>query len=486
MHRLITGEAGRRIDINSTPLVVDLDGTLVRSNLFIESVFALVGKSPTLLFYGMFTLLSRGKAKFKEFVAAHISIEPSKLPYNEAVLQYIRTEREKGRSVMLVSENDQTLVGAVADHLQLFDGWLASDGVTNLKKREKASRLVKEFTNGGFDFVGHSEADLPVWKVCSKRIAVGASQNLRKTLIAIDSSTLFLSTRESYLKIWPRAMRIHQYAKNGLVFVPLLTAHKFEITAIINAVFAATSFSLCASSVYVFNDLVDLTADRRHPTKCQRPFAAGLLPAELGVIAIPLLLVSGLTLAVAVSWPLLAVLLAYVVLSTTYTVTLKRKMFVDAIVLAMLYAIRVIGGAISINAAISEWLLAFSIFIFVALALIKRYVELAMRVDADLPDPGNRNYLKSDLSIVGTLAAASGFNAVTIFALYISSDAVHQVYTRPQLLWLICPILMYWIARMLLLAHRRLIVDDPVAFALGYRNSLAAVILVLAIVLAAI
>jgi 4-hydroxybenzoate polyprenyltransferase len=285
---------------------------------------------------------------------------------------------------------------------------------------------------------------------------------------------------------WLSLLRVHQFVKNILVFVPLVTAHKFELSAIVTATIAAMAFCLCASAVYVLNDLVDLNADRAHPAKRHRPLASGVIPVGQGVLAIPILLGSATALAVAVSWPFLGVLLTYFVLSTAYTLVLKRKMLVDVIVLATLYAVRVIGGAVAINVVVSEWLFAFSLFIFAALALIKRYVELAMRLDADLPDPSNRNYRSSDLSIVGTLAAAAGFNAVTIFALYISSDAVHQLYARPQILWLICPILMYWVGRMLLLAHRRLVVDDPIAFALRDWNSVVAAICMALVLIAAL
>jgi 4-hydroxybenzoate polyprenyltransferase/phosphoserine phosphatase len=469
----------------AVPLVVDLDGTLIRSDLLIESAFELAGRNP-FSFVGAAFALRRGRAELKDYIARQIVVDPAKLPYNETVLDYVRAARATGRQVFLASASNERFVAAIAGHLGLFDGWFASDHTTNLSKTNKADRLVREFGKGGFDYIGNSEADIPVWAVSARGFAVGPSARLARMLKATNSNAEYWPEPRPSPMTWLSLLRVHQFVKNVLVFVPLVTAHKFEPAAMVTATIAAIAFCLCASAVYVLNDLVDLNADRVHPVKRHRPLASGAISAGHGVLAIPMLLGLAGALAVAVSWSFLGVLSIYFVLSTAYTLILKRKMLVDVIVLAMLYAVRVIGGAVAIDVVVSEWLFAFSLFIFAALALIKRYVELAMRLDADLPDPSNRNYRSSDLSIVGTLAAAAGFNAVTIFALYISSDAIHRLYARPQILWLICPILMYWIARMLLLAHRRLVIDDPIAFALRDWNSVVAAICMAVVLIAAL
>jgi 4-hydroxybenzoate polyprenyltransferase len=270
-------------------------------------------------------------------------------------------------------------------------------------------------------------------------------------------------------------LRVHQYAKNTLVFVPLLTSHLFTGEAFLQAVLAFVAFSLCASSIYILNDLVDLQDDRGHRSKCNRPLASGAIPLMHGVIAIPILFLAALGLGATVSLPFLGVLLGYFALTTAYSFALKRMMVVDVITLAGLYSVRVVGGAVATGVAASEWLLAFCMMIFMSLALIKRYVELAARRDANLPDPTSRDYKNSDLDIVAALAAAAGFNAVTIFALYISSATVKQLYTHPQILWLVGPLLMFWIARALMLASRRLMDDDPVVFAIKDKISLMTV-----------
>jgi 4-hydroxybenzoate polyprenyltransferase len=267
---------------------------------------------------------------------------------------------------------------------------------------------------------------------------------------------------------------VHQWAKNLLVFLPLLTGHWFTRVAIAHAVEAFVAFSVAASAIYIVNDLVDLGADRKHPSKRRRPLAAGTVPLRAALLAAPALLILAITLSFSINKLFAAVLCTYLALTTAYTFVLKRKIMVDVVALAALYTLRVIGGAAAIGAVPSEWILGFSMFIFTAMALVKRYVELAAKIDAGLPDATDRNYRKSDLSVIAAIAASAGFNAVTVFALYISSDTAKQLYRHPHALWLVCPVMMYWIARALIVAHRRAMHDDPIVFALKDRNSLLA------------
>jgi 4-hydroxybenzoate polyprenyltransferase len=287
------------------------------------------------------------------------------------------------------------------------------------------------------------------------------------------------------ISAWVKQLRVHQYVKNVLLFVPLGTAHLFSSAAIIADLVAFVAFSLCASAVYVLNDLVDREADRQHPTKKYRPLASGGIKPWQGAAAIPILLILAFACAAAVSLKFTLALLVYLALTTAYSVSLKRKMLVDVVVLAMLYTIRVIAGAIAVSVEMSAWLLAFSMFIFLSLALMKRYSELALLIHQKLPDPSTRNYKLDDLPIVGCLAVASGFNSVTIFALYVSSPAVQQAYATPELLWLACPVLTYWLGRAMILAHRRMMNDDPIVFAIKDGVSRLAGVLIVAIVLLA-
>jgi 4-hydroxybenzoate polyprenyltransferase len=464
-------QVAKSAEASRLPLVVDLDGTLIRSDLLIEATFAYLGRNPFAIGHLCFVLL-KGKSQLKEFLATRVALDASILPYNEEVLERIREAVESGRPVYLASASNRRFAASVAEHLGLFQGCFASDEYVNLSGAAKASRLLQTFGERGFDYIGNERADLPAWAIAAHCICVNASPRLRSKLLKLAPQAEMLASPKLSLKTWAKLLRVHQYVKNLLVFVPVVTAHNFDPTAILRSALAMVAFCLCSSSVYILNDLVDLAADRQHPTKRTRPFASGSVPLEYGILAIPLLLVLSFAVAVQVSMPFAGVLLGYLALTTAYTFSLKRKMVIDVVSLGILYTIRVIAGTVVTNTPISEWLFGFSIFMFTALALIKRYTELATRLDADLPDITNRNYKIGDLNIVAALASASGFNAVTIFSLYISSDTVRSLYRHPQVLWLICPILMYWFGRMLLLAHRRLIDDDPIVFALKDRVSL--------------
>jgi len=465
------------------PLVVDLDGTLIKSDLLLESLFKRIGGDPTSLF-GLVLALRCGKAHVKDLLAQRVDLDIATLPYDAAIVGLITEARAAGRSVFLASASNEKFVSAVAAHVGLFDGWFASDASTNVSAGNKAVRLVEAFGEGGFDYIGNDKADLPVWAAAARRIGVRTSPQLSGQLAALGVEVV--DSPKASLKQWVKLIRVHQYAKNALVFLPLLTAHKFNLISLFETVLAAVAFSLCASSVYIFNDLVDLAADRNHPTKRNRALASGAIAIKDGVIVMALLFLAAVGIAACVSWPFLGVLLFYFALTNAYTCWLKTKMLIDVVALAMLYSLRVIGGAAAIGVPVSEWLIGFSMFIFASLALIKRYIELATRLDRDLSDPSNRNYRLGDMQIVASLAAASGFNAVTVFALYVSSDAVKPLYRHPHMLWLACPVLMYWISRMLMMAHRRLVHDDPIVFALQDRVSFIAGALIVAIMLAAI
>jgi len=469
----------------TVPLVVDIDGTLIRSDLLVESAFAHVGGNPLRVF-ALSAALMDGKAALKAAIADQTHIDVASLPYDERVLDFIHAARAAGRPVYLASASNERYVRTIADHLGIFDGWFASTGHENLSSKVKAGRLVEKFGERGFDYIGNDRADLAVWAVARQCIAVHPSTSIRRDLLKLNSEALFVEPPGERPRQWIKLLRVHQWAKNILVLVALVTAQRFDPGSIAEALGAFLVFSLAASAIYVLNDLVDISADRRHPSKRYRPLAAGTIPIAQAIAIVPALVVLALLGALAIGPWFTAALCSYLLLTTAYTFSLKRKMMVDIIALASLYTIRVIGGAEAIAVPISEWLLGFSMFIFTALALIKRYVELAARVDADLPEPTNRNYRKSDLVIVAALAAAAGFNSVTIFALYISSDAVRQLYHHPKALWLVCPILMYWLGRCLLMAQRRYMDDDPIVFALKDWNSLLAFGLVGAIMLLAI
>ncbi|MCH4547406.1 UbiA family prenyltransferase [Rhizobium sp. WYCCWR 11279] len=458
--------------LSACPLVVDLDGTLVRSDLLIETAFSELSRRP----YSIVDLtraLYGGKACLKHRLSQPADFDPSILPYDAEVLNVIKAAREKGHSVYLASATHERLVRAVAEHLGLFTGWFATSETTNCAAEVKAKKLVAAFGEGGFDYIGNDEADLPVWRHAAKSYAVRTSAAVARELSRQCDDVEHLTHEKPTWRIWARSLRVHQYVKNGLVFIPLLTNKMFDITSLVSTGLALVAFSLCASGVYLLNDLVDLQDDRRHRTKCRRPLACGDIPLSHAVLAIPILLLLSLAVAFMVSPAFAAVLAGYFALTTAYSFFLKRKMILDVVALASLYTARVIGGAAAIAVWPSPWLLAFMMSWFLSLALVKRYTELISRRAAHLPDLKSRDYRKVDIGMVGALAAGAGMNALTLFALYAASDSAQVLYSRPGMLWLVGPILACWIARILMLANRGQMHDDPVIFAIKDKVSLA-------------
>ena len=456
-------------------IVVDLDGTLVRTDLLIEGFAQLFSQDQ---FAAIRTLgeLARGKAAFKAAIAAQADLDIASLPYNQDVLTWLEERRSEGHRLYLASAADQKLVGEIADHLGFFHGWLASEGTTNLAGDSKAARIQELLEGRPFIYLGNEAADLPIWQVAAGCVGVNCSGRIKRTLLsdANGKQPTFIGDRKGTWRSWIKLIRIKQYVKNALVAVPLLASHQFTSSNLGLTLLAIVAFSLCASSVYILNDLIDIESDRAHPTKRKRPLAAGDVPILWAVpVAVCLSIVAfGIASLIGVLFFLL--LAAYFLLTFAYTLMLKRKMMVDIVTLALLYSLRILAGSAAIGVFPSEWLLGFSLFIFLSLACVKRYIELARRLDSGKQGRlANRNYDVADLSIVGSLAAASGFNAVTFQALYISSDAVRKLYPHPQFLWITCPIMIYWIGRNLLLANRRLMHDDPIVFALDDCPSIA-------------
>jgi 4-hydroxybenzoate polyprenyltransferase len=464
----------------NTPLVVDLDRALIDTDILVEGFF----RSAADRFTGLLNVSLRSSGASGDARLAGIDV--ATLPYNRSVLELIDRARREGRDVYVAAGTDEELAKDIVEHLGLFTGWFASGKGGRLSGTDKAKQLVHRFGDRGFDYVGNDPDDLDVWAHAAKAVVVRGSPRVIRELTDRGIETEIIPHEGASFRDWLALLRIHQYVKNVLIFVPLLTAHALQVGPILDAVLAFIAFCLCASSAYVINDLIDLQADRQHPTKSARPLASGKIWIWHAVFALPILLGAAIAIALTISWAFLAILLSYLALTIAYSLVLKRTMILDVVVLAILYTVRVVAGAAAIGVMVSEWLLAFSIFMFTALALIKRYTELTVRLDSRLAEASDRNYRTDDLNVVAALTAASGFNAVTVFALYVSSDAVRQLYHRPQVLWLICPILIYWIARLIMMANRRLMHDDPVVFALKDRNSLLAAALIGALMILAL
>ena len=449
-------------------LCVDLDGTLLNSDLLYESLLALLARNPLYVFLLPFWLL-RGKAALKRELASRVTLAADTLPYNPHVLELLQTTRQRPR--VLCTASDQMLVMPIAEHLGLFEQVIASDGTRNVSGRQKAAMLVEAFGERGFDYAGNAPVDLHVWEKAAGAWVVNNGSGLRDRA-AKHATVLGHWPAPGRLHAALKALRLHQWLKNLLVFVPLLAAHRFlQLDALLDALLAFLSFGLCASGVYVLNDLLDLTPDRQHPRKRLRPFAAGRLPLQQGLLAAPVLTLAGLALSLACSPRFTLVLATYYVLTLAYSLRLKRIVMVDVVLLAGLYTVRIIGGAAAIGTAWSFWLLAFSMFIFLSLALLKRYTELHSALSAGKEKASGRGYSVEDLPLLQSLGSAAGYIAVMVMALYINSPESIALYRHPQLLWLICPVLLYWVSRVWVIAHRGQMHDDPIVFAATDRTS---------------
>lgn len=464
-------------------LCVDLDGTLLRSDLLYESLLAMVSRNPLLVLLLPFWLL-RGKANLKRQIALRGQIPAAALPYDERVLAYLRDTPQRPR--VLCTASDLLLVQPISDHLGLFEEVIASDGTCNIAGSAKATALVERFGRHGFDYMGNHAVDLAVWRHAKGAIVVNASARLASQASGTTRLIDHWPPHGGGLRTWAKALRLHQWLKNLLVFVPLVTAHRFlEPSAILGACAAFVAFGLCASGVYLLNDLIDLEPDRQHPRKHKRPFAAGNLPLIHGLMAAPTLALAGIVLAFAVVPAFALLLVVYYAMTLGYSLKLKRIVMIDVVLLASLYTIRIIGGAVAIVSPLSFWLLAFSMFIFLSLALLKRYTELAAVASAGKRGASGRAYSVADLLLIQSLGTASGYIGVLVFALYINSPNSLELYVQPQMLWLLCPVLLYWISRTWVIAHRGCMHDDPILFAVRDRVSQCTGVFALLIVLAA-
>ncbi len=468
----------------TVPLVVDVDGSLVSGDLLVEGAARLLAASPLNLFALPFWLAG-GRAALKRRVARAVALPPATLLLNPAVLHEIATARAAGREIWLASAADEQAVAPLAETVGAA-GCLASDGRTNLAGRAKAAALVERFGAGGFDYVGNERRDLAVWKHARRAIGVGLSARLARQVRALDGDARFLPGPGGGPLDCLRAMRPHQWVKNVLVFAPLIATHETGAGPylVTTGVFAA--FSALASGTYLLNDLLDLPHDRQHAVKRHRPMAAGktpLLPMSgLGAA----LAAGGLGLAFGLSTATGLYVLLYLAVTSAYSLALKRKTFLDAVTLAMLYTVRVLAGAAAVAVTLSPWFLAFSVFIFLALAIAKRQGELQGLRASGRSAPGGRAYQAADLPVLAALGAASSFASAVVLALYVHAPEVGERYARPEFLWLACPLLIYWLGRMTLLANRGAVADDPLVFALGDRTSWLTGLGILAVFVAAL
>jgi 4-hydroxybenzoate polyprenyltransferase len=473
---------------SSTPLYVDMDGTLLATDILWEMLVLLAKNRPMLLLRAPFWLI-KGKAYFKRQLASHVVINPAGLPYREPVLSFLTEERQKGRNLILATASDSMVAQSVARHVGLFSTVLASDGAVNLAGDAKLRAILRHADGVGFDYAGDSWVDLPIWRQASHAIVVEPSRRLLKKVDQESTIQTVLAPRRRSIGVYLRLLRVQQWSKNVLLFVPLLLAHQFmDHRRLLSALLAFVAFSLGASAVYIVNDLLDLESDRQHPHKRSRPLAAGLVPIPTALTIALLAVTASFGIAVAfLPWLFVGIMLLYQATAAAYTFAFKRIAILDVLILAGLYTARVLAGAVATDVRVSHWFLAFALFFFMSLAIVKRYSELGL-VGGNGGTEGflaARGYEPGDRDFIGSIGAASAYVAVAVFALYISSPDVHLLYQRPSALWLIIPILLYWVTRTWFLAHRGKMHGDPVVFALTDRTSYLLAVLIASILLIA-
>lgn len=456
-------------------LYVDLDGTLIRSDVSFESLILLLKSNPFYLFL-LPLWLGRGLAYLKAQIADRVIVPVNKLPLNTEFLKYLQQQKAAGRKLVLISASNQQFVSAVGEQLPIFDAAIGSDAKTNLKAANKLRRIKQDSQGEAFAYAGNSRADLAVWAEAREAILVNCDPGLADGL---DESTTVLrfDCHRDNLRHLLRAMRPHQWLKNCLLFLPLLLAHELgDLTRLLQAGIGFLSFSLCASSVYLVNDLIDLNNDRLHASKCRRPFASGRLPLALGLAAIPALLITAFVLALFLPAAFAAILLGYFLLTSLYSFYLKKLLFVDVIVLAMLYTVRIYTGAAAVAVPASYWLVAFSLCLFLGLAIVKRVAELINRGVENNNRLGGRAYQASQLELMTSVGMVANALAVLVFVLYINAPETRELYATPAILWLVCPLLVFLLWRIWRFARSGRLHDDPLIFAASDHLSQALVL----------
>lgn len=456
----------------SLPLCIDLDGTLIQTDSLWESCLRLVSTKPLMMLL-LPLWLFLGKAGFKQKVSLHVELTPSSLPFNTALLKYLTQQRLHNRRLVLVTAANKKIAEAIALHLNIFDEILASDENHNLSGKNKAKVLTEKYGEKGFVYAGNAAVDLNVWQHAAAAIVVNGSSSLTnkaKKITTIEES--FPAEQKPSIKVILKAMRVHQWVKNVLIFTALILSHNwFDIEGLKSIVYAFFSFSFAASSIYLFNDLIDLEADRNHKTKRNRPLAAGTLPIHWAIVLIPVLLFISILLASQTNENFISVLFAYIILTTAYSLYLKPIAILDVITLTSLYTIRIIAGAMAINVPLSHWLLAFSMFIFLSLALIKRFSELRNLSQQGETKSTSRGYHVDDLPVISLFGISSGYVSIMVLVLYIQDLQANTLYAQPNWLWFVSVAILYWISHMWLLAFRGKVNEDPVLFAIHDRNS---------------
>lgn len=469
----------------ANPLVVDLDGSLLRTDTLHESIAANL-RRPGRLVSATLSLARGGRAALKRSLAAAEVPDLSHVPLNPAVIELIRTRARDGVEIIIATGADESVARRVAERVPGVTGVIASDGITNLTGSRKADALAERFGRNEFDYVGNAPVDAAIWDVADGAyLATTRPAGVPRWAEGRSFVEVLRDPRPPLWKTWTRALRLHQSVKNLLLFLPLIAAHSFTDGALLGSAAAGfVAFTLMASAVYLLNDTLDMSSDRAHPTKSSRPIAAGWISPLAGLLVSGILVILAIVLSIALGQRFLTIVIAYAVLTTAYSFWLKRIAIVDIVVLALLYMARIVAGAAVTGISLSFWFTGVTLFLFLSLALVKRYAE-AHQARESGRDIRGRGYSGDDVHAILALGASTGIASVLLLAIYIQSDAVSELYPAPIVLWLAIPAFVYWIAHLWLIAGRGQVHDDPLVFALRDPASLISAALMVALFFAA-
>ena len=466
---------------SSQVIVVDLDNTLINTDILYELIICSIKKSPLTSLSLLYTLLRKGKESFKEKISECVNLNVASLPYNNQLINLLREKKISGKKIVLCTAVDKRITNCVAEYLNLFDEIITINGSVKNIEFNKREVLEYKFEKKGFDYVGNPSDDLEVYKSAKCSILINSNFATLKKIAEVSTVTKVFVKQNSKFKDWSGVFRLHQWIKNLLLFVPLIAAHEFSnFKLVIALIIAFFSFSLCASAIYILNDLLDLESDRKHSQKIHRPFANGSVSIKKGLILIPLLMLASIVMSSFVDKEFVKLLIIYFLLSCAYSIKIKQLFFIDCLTLAILYMMRILAGAATTNIPLSFWLLSFSISIFLSLALVKRYSELKEKIKLKLKDnfciPG-RSYVISDAPILLIIGITSGYSSILMLFIYSQSTTAIMLYQKPEFIWSIALLIFFWINWIWIKAFRGEIHHDPVLFATKDKTSLMIVML---------
>lgn len=452
-------------------LIVDLDGTLIKSDLLFEGFLILIRKN-LLYIFPCFLWLLKGKPVLKSRIFKKIHLPVELIPFNKTVLAFLQEEFLRGRRLILATASPLEIAIKISEIYPIFEKVYGTYGNINLKGKSKLNLILKEFGAGNYDYIGDSHADLQIFASANASFLVNPTNGLSERAKNIKGLSILDANNKSKLRIYIKAIRTHQWVKNLLVFIPIITSHTYYSTnVIITTVIGFFAFSFVSSSGYIINDLFDLNSDRMHPEKKSRPFASGQISIVEGILLSGLLFLAGIYLTTFINSSFLLMLVFYFIITLSYSLFFKSKALFDVFILAILYSLRIVAGGLITSIPLSSWLILFSAFMFLSLAFVKRYSELIRVTDnAGLKSRG-REYFKEDILLLQIMGVASGFISVVIFSLYIDSPEVMVLYRQPKVLWGISLLLLFWISRIWTITTRGQMNEDPIIFALKDRFS---------------